>query len=112
MTSRPPSAWSSCALKCLLFKGGVGEKQTLNKEPINNALLKEGGNLHSLTKTGAGELPVCSAVSHLSQEAGQEEAARRASSGPQLDSASSLGREGSGHLPQAWLRAPGEIMQA
>lgn len=57
-----------------------------NKVPVYTALLKEGGNLHSLTKTGAGELLICSAVSHLSQEAGQEEAAY---SGPQLDSASS-----------------------
>lgn len=60
---RPPSAWSFCALKCLLFKEGGERDRLLNKVPIQTALLKEGGNLHSLTKTELGATGLLSCVS-------------------------------------------------
>lgn len=78
MNSRPPSAWSFCALTCFLFKERVGKrKKFLNQVPSkDHAPYRRGGDPPPLTKTEAGELPACSAESHLSQEVGQEKAAR------------------------------------
>lgn len=77
MNFRPPSSWGFCALKCLLFKEGIRErKNILTKCLVNTHLLKEVGQPSLSDKARSWGAPCLLPVSHLSREAGKEEAAR------------------------------------